>query len=99
MVPVFLQHGTYGPVWHVDPEHMYSCVIASPKLAKKFHGMKSFIAYQLTPSVCMSSYSVKVVVWALRKGISSGSADSVFDESKIDFILDMNIGSGIVSYL
>jgi sorting nexin-9/18/33 len=29
----------------------YSCVIASPKKEAKFKGLKSFIAYQLTPSV------------------------------------------------
>ena len=36
---------------------MYTCVIASPKLAKKFHGMKSYIAYQLTPTVCVKLLS------------------------------------------
>ena len=29
----------------------YSCVIASPKKEAKFKGLKSYIAYQLTPSV------------------------------------------------
>jgi len=30
--------------------HAYSCVVASPKKDTKFKGLKSFIAYQLTPS-------------------------------------------------
>ena len=29
----------------------YSCVVASPKKEAKFKGLKSYIAYQLTPSV------------------------------------------------
>ena len=32
----------------------YSCVIASPKKEAKFKGLKSYIAYQLTPSVSPS---------------------------------------------
>ena len=31
----------------------YSCVIASPKKEAKFKGLKSYIAYQLTPSVSL----------------------------------------------
>ncbi|XP_074660290.1 sorting nexin-18-like [Tubulanus polymorphus] len=39
----------YGPVWRPN-DNPYTCIIASPKKESKFHGMKSFIAYQLTPS-------------------------------------------------
>lgn len=34
---------------NVKPE--YTCVIASPKKESKLKGLKTFIAYQLTPSV------------------------------------------------
>ena len=34
----------------------YSCVIASPKKEAKFKGLKSFIAYQLTPSVSVADF-------------------------------------------
>ena len=40
----------------------YSCVVASPKKEAKFKGLKSYIAYQLTPSVsihlCLQSGDV-----------------------------------------
>ncbi|XP_023334885.1 sorting nexin lst-4 [Eurytemora carolleeae] len=32
------------------PTNPYSCIVASPKKDSKFKGLKSFIAYQLTPS-------------------------------------------------
>ena len=35
----------------VNSQPPYSCVIASPKKEAKFKGLKSYIAYQLTPSV------------------------------------------------
>ena len=35
----------------VNNQPPYSCVIASPKKEAKFKGLKSYIAYQLTPSV------------------------------------------------
>ena len=34
----------------------YSCVVASPKKEAKFKGLKSYIAYQLTPSVSIHCY-------------------------------------------
>ena len=40
--------GRYSWVTNMPP---YSCVIASPKKEAKFKGLKSYIAYQLTPSV------------------------------------------------
>ncbi len=40
--------GTYG--W-LNTREPYSCSIASPKKESKMHGLKSFVAYQLTPSV------------------------------------------------
>ncbi|KAI0228871.1 Sorting nexin-33 [Lamellibrachia satsuma] len=38
-----------GPCWQPAAE-AYSCEIKSPKKESKYHGMKSFIAYQLTPT-------------------------------------------------
>lgn len=40
--------------WRVDSEdgpHGYQCVVASPKKESKLKGLKSFIAYQITPTV------------------------------------------------
>ncbi len=47
---LFLQDTSDGPFWK-QGDAPYTCVIASPKKESKFHGMKSFIAYQVTPSV------------------------------------------------
>lgn len=40
--------------WCRDPNdgpHGYQCVVASPKKESKLKGLKSFIAYQITPTV------------------------------------------------
>lgn len=34
-----------------DEPHGYRCLVASPKKESKLKGLKSFIAYQLTPTV------------------------------------------------
>jgi sorting nexin-9/18/33 len=39
-----------GVVWNPITAP-YSCMVASPKKESKLKGLKSFIAYQLTPSV------------------------------------------------
>jgi sorting nexin-9/18/33 len=39
-----------GIVWNPITEP-YSCMVASPKKESKLKGLKSFIAYQLTPTV------------------------------------------------
>nr|CAH0112006.1 unnamed protein product [Daphnia galeata] len=39
-----------GITWAPNPQP-YSCVVASPKKESKLKGLKSFIAYQLTPSL------------------------------------------------
>lgn len=50
--------GPGGPMaadveWCRDPnDDVYRCVVASPKKESKLKGLKSFIAYQLTPTVC-----------------------------------------------
>ncbi|XP_019894079.1 sorting nexin-33 isoform X2 [Musca domestica] len=36
--------------WQTNEGHSYSVIVASPKKESKFKGMKTFIAYQLTPS-------------------------------------------------
>ena len=41
-------NGTFS--W-LNAREPYSCSIASPKKESKMHGLKSFVAYQLTPSV------------------------------------------------
>ena len=42
----------------------YSCVVASPKKEAKFKGLKSYIAYQLTPSVSIwYSHSDSLIVF------------------------------------
>jgi len=50
---VVMQDGAYGPMWH-PIDHPFDCQITSPKKETKFHGMKSYIAYQITPSVSVS---------------------------------------------
>ena len=47
---VWIIDGHEGPIWSPNPEP-YSCVVAQPKKETKLKGLKSFIAYQLTPSV------------------------------------------------
>ena len=49
--------GTY--TW-LNSKPPYSCSIASPKKESKLKGLKSYIAYQLTPSV-----SLKIVIFIL----------------------------------
>lgn len=42
--------------WCRDPDNEpqgYQCVVASPKKESKLKGLKSFIAYQITPTVCL----------------------------------------------
>ena len=39
----------------------YSCVVASPKKEAKFKGLKSYIAYQLTPSVSICAHCSSAV--------------------------------------
>ncbi len=42
--------GEVGPVW-LYPLAPLDCVIAHPKKESKLYGLKSFIEYQITPSV------------------------------------------------
>ena len=48
------QEGPDGPTWRPVAER-FTCSITSPKKESKYHGMKSFIAYQVTPSVSPGS--------------------------------------------
>lgn len=57
---VFVDETANGPRWRPNP-HEFTCAISSPKKESKFHGMKSFIAYTVMPSVsinfpCFLSY-------------------------------------------
>lgn len=44
------QIGEVGPVW-LYPETQVDCVVADPKKGSKMYGLKSYIEYQITPSV------------------------------------------------
>lgn len=44
------QTGEVGPVWSY-PETQLDCVVADPKKGSKMYGLKSYIEYQVTPSV------------------------------------------------
>lgn len=44
------QMGEVGPVWSY-PETQLDCVVADPKKGSKMYGLKSYIEYQVTPSV------------------------------------------------
>ncbi|KAK7488820.1 hypothetical protein BaRGS_00019955 [Batillaria attramentaria] len=39
-----------GPRWYCPDSQRYTCSVASPKKESKMKGLKSYIAYQLTPS-------------------------------------------------
>ena len=45
-----LQETAEGPRWH-NQDSPYTCSVSSPKKESKMKGLKSFIAYQLTPTV------------------------------------------------
>lgn len=47
---VLVQIGEVGPVWSY-PEAQLDCVVADPKKGSKMYGLKSYIEYQITPSV------------------------------------------------
>lgn len=44
------QIGEVGPVW-LYPETQLDCMVADPKKGSKMYGLKSYIEYQITPSV------------------------------------------------
>lgn len=48
---IYIFNGDRGIMWNA-PIEVYSCNVASPKKESKLKGLKSFIVYQLTPSVC-----------------------------------------------
>lgn len=54
------QHGSNGPMWK-GIDRPFGCVITSPKKETKFRGIKTFIAYQVTPSVCSFFKSSRVI--------------------------------------
>jgi len=59
-----VQEGAEGPMWH-PIDHPFDCQITSPKKETKYHGMKSFIAYQITPSVSISLDYLTNWSWSL----------------------------------
>lgn len=50
---VYIIENEYGIIWNPLTE-FYTCNVASPKKESKLKGLKSFIVYQLTPSVCIN---------------------------------------------
>lgn len=59
-ITILVRNGSGGGPMAVDVEwcrdpndgpHGYQCVVASPKKESKLKGLKSFIAYQITPTV------------------------------------------------
>lgn len=52
---IYIFNGDDGTMWN-PPIEVYCCNVASPKKESKLKGLKSFIVYQLTPSVSSSSY-------------------------------------------
>lgn len=48
----YCQIGEVGPVW-LYPETQLDCMVADPKKGSKMYGLKSYIEYQITPSVSM----------------------------------------------
>lgn len=53
---VYILDSEYGIIWHPQTV-FYSCNVASPKKESKLKGLKSFIVYQLTPSVSIIIFS------------------------------------------
>ena len=53
--------GGDGSFSWLNTQPPYSCSIASPKKESKLKGLKSFIAYQLTPSVRTNSWTCRFV--------------------------------------
>lgn len=49
-VPLNFQETEFGVTWY-PISNSYLCQVASPKKESKLKGLKSFIAYQLTPTV------------------------------------------------
>lgn len=47
---VYIVENEDGVIWSPIKQH-YICMVASPKKESKLKGLKSFIAYQLTPTV------------------------------------------------
>lgn len=54
-----MQVGDYGPMW-VYPASTFDCVVADPRKGSKMYGLKSYIEYQLTPtvSICVSKNGI-----------------------------------------
>jgi hypothetical protein len=47
---IYIEESEDGVKWSPNPEP-YVCMVASPKKETKLKGLKSYIAYQLTPTV------------------------------------------------
>lgn len=47
--------GEVGPVW-AYPDCQLDCVVADPKKGTKMYGLKSYIEYQVTPTVSTETF-------------------------------------------
>ena len=63
-----MQVGDYGPMW-VYPTSTFDCVVADPRKGSKMYGLKSYIEYQLTPTVSTRGIKSRVVLPPLVTGI------------------------------
>ena len=61
MVDDQIQESGDGRYSWLNTHPSYSCVVASPKKEAKFKGLKSYIAYQLTPSVSICAHCSSAV--------------------------------------
>lgn len=51
--------GEVGPVW-AYPDYQLDCVVADPKKGTKMYGLKSYIEYQVTPTVSTETVMFKL---------------------------------------
>ena len=65
-VTTALQDNGDGKFSWLSVKPPYSCAVASPKKESKLKGLKSFIAYQLTPSVSWYPPAIYSVTWDIH---------------------------------
>lgn len=60
---IFIEEGDGGRCMWVPTGEAYNCVVTSPKKESKLKGLKSFIVYQLTPTVKKSFFFFYIVLY------------------------------------
>ena len=56
------QMGQVGPVWQY-PQTPMDCMVADPKKGSKMYGLKSYIEYQITPSVSQTLFTCHILIF------------------------------------